>query len=372
MARTLADRTSELLELLPPFERPDPTIQGLVDAGAREVDRLEASKAELIANFFPDTADAYLFLLEILVGRSPAPVELSLGQRRALVDSYMQLLKASPQGQVWEQRLQQIVSSVLTYVEQNDDQIREVFHDHFYENLALSDDWTFGSGSNSLVAASYGVREASATSDAVIVQPCPDFADRYVRTRAVAGSGNSDGYVAGVLKWIDASNYVGFGLDRTNLRIFKVVAGVYTSLANTAHAITTGRRYVQLGQIDGPVIDVALRYLDGSGNAAEVTLSHVLTGGAATQFGTDVIADIGMLWTNLYPDWTLEDWRGGQAGFAVANYHLQVGVPQDDPAQAAAILSVLRDITPAHLLIEAFSLDSPFVLGEDRLGLDDV
>lgn len=118
MPATVAETTLRLLESLPPFMQDAPEIQTVLDVLAREVDRIDAARADLIDNYFPATADQFIHLLESLIDvGAVAPTGAPLEVRRAALIAYFRGLSTSGRGVDWEQAMTALVGSSWSYHE---------------------------------------------------------------------------------------------------------------------------------------------------------------------------------------------------------------------------------------------------------------
>lgn len=107
----------DLIDALPPFERQSYDIQGALTAIGNELARVEQARQEVIANFFPATADGLLGFFEQMLGLPVAPAGTTLAQRQNDVLAYMLGLKADASGLSWEASVTAVVGTNWTYKE---------------------------------------------------------------------------------------------------------------------------------------------------------------------------------------------------------------------------------------------------------------
>lgn len=107
-----------MLADMPPFWRDDPDVQAIVHCQAREHERKQAKLDALVANLFPQSADASLLpAWEWLVGTTINPVGLTVAQRRDTVMAYLATLRAAGTGLWWEETVTKVVGPGWSYQE---------------------------------------------------------------------------------------------------------------------------------------------------------------------------------------------------------------------------------------------------------------
>lgn len=117
MPAVLSDTALRWLEDIPPFWAGSKDVQATLDVLAREMDRLEASKNQLRANFFPQTADVYLNVWEKVLGLAVAPPDKTEAQRRASVVAFMQATRGTISGLSWQASLTKLIGTSWSYEE---------------------------------------------------------------------------------------------------------------------------------------------------------------------------------------------------------------------------------------------------------------
>jgi uncharacterized protein YmfQ (DUF2313 family) len=106
-----------LLGFLPPYFHTDPAVVALVDALARELERLEAAAARLRdAGFFPHrlTADGYLRLWESIYGLPVAPEGASEASRRNTLLAVIRGRKAAS-GAGWVEAVETLLGGQVAW-----------------------------------------------------------------------------------------------------------------------------------------------------------------------------------------------------------------------------------------------------------------
>jgi uncharacterized protein YmfQ (DUF2313 family) len=102
-----------LLADLPPYLQDDPYVRGIVDAAARELQRVEDAAQSVRQSAFPQNADdtyGFLSLWESLLGIPVNPTGASLSERRNQVLSNLRL-RTSGYGTDWVALLSQAMGS---------------------------------------------------------------------------------------------------------------------------------------------------------------------------------------------------------------------------------------------------------------------
>lgn len=113
MSRELHEATEDALQLLPPFLRQDPTIQGTTDAVFRELVRIQEAGDELRENFYPYTAEQFLGFWEALFNLSA--VGKTIEQRRESVLNFLSGLSDNGYGSSWTAILVSIAGSSVQW-----------------------------------------------------------------------------------------------------------------------------------------------------------------------------------------------------------------------------------------------------------------
>lgn len=109
--------TPDLLSDLPPFEQESTDIQTVLRVIADEFALIENTRAQLLLNFFPDTAEMLLPFFEQMLGLTPNAPGLSLAQRQQAVVAFYRRLKNQGTGLEWEDAITELVGTSWTYAE---------------------------------------------------------------------------------------------------------------------------------------------------------------------------------------------------------------------------------------------------------------
>lgn len=107
----------DLLENLPPFEQDSLQIQNVLQVITNELARVEQARQNLIANYFPVSANSLLELFEAELGLPVNSPLLTLTSRQQAVLTIMQALKQSGTGEEWESNVSKLVGNNWTYEE---------------------------------------------------------------------------------------------------------------------------------------------------------------------------------------------------------------------------------------------------------------
>ena len=114
--RELSPLAVEWLELLPPVLRGDPWIQAILQAHAKEMQRLIQRAADVAAGFVPTMANEYtLAIWESLLGLPVNPPNTDVETRRGLVVS--RLLRGDGSGAQWERAMSGATNRSYRYSE---------------------------------------------------------------------------------------------------------------------------------------------------------------------------------------------------------------------------------------------------------------
>lgn len=113
---TESPRLERMLETIPPFYRNDPVVRGLLNAEAKELDRLEEALLAVQLIPFPRRSEKFLSLWEQFFD-IPIEPEESITVRQNLVLREFQRIAQVTYGIVWEERLGAAIGGVWTYEE---------------------------------------------------------------------------------------------------------------------------------------------------------------------------------------------------------------------------------------------------------------
>jgi hypothetical protein len=120
--RELSAKGQELLAMMPPYFSDAPYVQTIIDAHARELQRIEDAAAAVLRTMFPATADdtyGFLSLWESILGLPVAPGGTTLAARRAKVLAGLQKQNAGA-GSGWIALMNEALGgSPWAYVEAN-------------------------------------------------------------------------------------------------------------------------------------------------------------------------------------------------------------------------------------------------------------
>lgn len=117
MPVSLADTTERLLDDLPPFMADSYDVQAVVDVVAREVDRIDAAKELLRANFYPQNGQDYLAIWEKTLGLAVNPLDKTLAQRQQTILANLGAVSGDASGLSWQERLDRLIGPGWTYQE---------------------------------------------------------------------------------------------------------------------------------------------------------------------------------------------------------------------------------------------------------------
>jgi hypothetical protein len=106
----------DFLDDLPPFMQQSRQVQAVLTAIGNEAARLEGAREDLIANYFPATADALLHFYENMLGLSVDNPLLTLAQRRSAVQAFIRRIRASA-GTDWQEIITTLIGNTWTYQE---------------------------------------------------------------------------------------------------------------------------------------------------------------------------------------------------------------------------------------------------------------
>lgn len=115
--RTLSARGAAWLDDMPPYYRDDPFVQGVVDALAREYDRVEAAAVALLTDSFAQNAsDTYrlLAIWEAQLGLAVEPKGQTVATRQALVLARLKQRKAGTE-QSFRQAMDRFLGGLWSY-----------------------------------------------------------------------------------------------------------------------------------------------------------------------------------------------------------------------------------------------------------------
>lgn len=118
MPAVLADTTKVLLDSFPPFMQDSYDVQAVMDVAARELDRFESAKDQVVLNFFPQTSDLLLVFYELMLGLGGAAAKTT-AQRRTSVLAFLQKISSSGSGLSWEANVSALIGSAWSYAEHN-------------------------------------------------------------------------------------------------------------------------------------------------------------------------------------------------------------------------------------------------------------
>jgi uncharacterized protein YmfQ (DUF2313 family) len=142
MAGTLTDTAEQLLERVPGYWRGEPYYEAMINAVAKELDRLTAAIEGVRREAFPTNAtDTYgmLAVWEATMGLPVRPPGTTINQRRANVLSKLQA-RQSASGASWVEVVSALLGNGWTYEEGTTEafQIEQVLRDSTPANLEIA------------------------------------------------------------------------------------------------------------------------------------------------------------------------------------------------------------------------------------------
>ena len=140
MPAELSARARELLADLPPFEQASYDIQGAVHVIANELERVEQAALLVRDNLYPNKADTYLRLWELLLSLSIEPPDKTLEQRRSSVLAFYAKISKAGTGIEWRELISEILGEGWTYEEYESD----IGYEEYALNLDLAGYWRLG------------------------------------------------------------------------------------------------------------------------------------------------------------------------------------------------------------------------------------
>ena len=370
---SLHPRTLELLQMYPPMFRRDPTIMGILDVDARELDRLESAIQEAIDASTPTNAsERYLPYWEGLFGLPINPTDRTVSQRRSLLQAYMRRIKGG--GQNWEDRVTDLIGPSWSYTVFNPEDLSGLWWDRY----SVTDDLSQWIATAEISVGDGGIRntdQETILTHRSTLRPFQNYLGmiRFEVTpdevAASVGQGNHE--LGVILKYEDGLN-VGLNTalmaeiyDGQELRIWCNGA----ELEDTAIDLSAGGTFWLVGVVDGDDVTAAIYDTDPSkppGQTPIYSITTTLTGGDATSYGASVLGPRGVYYG--LSNWLITDTKGAQANVDVDDFKVRVVLPfAPNSTQEVIVRQLIKTIMPANMEIEVTS-DEYFVLGESELG----
>lgn len=174
--------------------------------------------------------------------------------------------------------------------------------------------YTLDAGAGTL-SISGGVLVPSSTSDKYLIHTSSPYAmeDSRVLAKVTTGASVASGIAGVVLKRLDASNMlfaqVTFAGTSSVVRVAKIDAGSISTLSSSSvFTPTTATNYWVRGRQEGNVITAEVfTAVPTATLAATRSISHTLTGGDVTKFGTGVTGRTGIRFNPQATDWRMDD-----------------------------------------------------------------
>lgn len=114
---TESPRLERMLEAIPPFYRRDPTVRGILNAEAKEIDRLEAAIDEVQRIPFPLETSTFLSLWEQFFGLPIEPEGVSLAKRQSLIALEFRRIAMMTFGSTWVERMDEVIGGKWSHEE---------------------------------------------------------------------------------------------------------------------------------------------------------------------------------------------------------------------------------------------------------------
>jgi uncharacterized protein YmfQ (DUF2313 family) len=368
----MSDRAETMLAQLPPFVRRDPTIREINVVAAKELDRIEEAMDQLIANYYPQTADIFLSFWEGLFKLPVNPTGKTIEQRRQTAITFLRRMGEGGTGLAWVSRVIDLVGNKWSYVVHTPGGLRGLLWDRLRD---VSANWEFQLAALSVIDIQNptGWRVKTQEDGRMIRADLTPIANGEIAIQFSKDEALSTALLASLPKVVDTNNRIRVSWTNGTLEVGVVIAGAFTGLGSVAVSLEDDKMYWLRGYIDGNTLVGEIWESDPSKNNGDkpiATKSTVLIGEAATKLGSGVPGHQGISWVNIaQPSWLLRQIRINEVGYSVPANTLRVTIPfEENTYRALEVGILLRSITPANTEIEIFT-ESGFVLGSSRLGV---
>lgn len=345
-----------MLDQLNPLFVNDPDIQGAVDAIGREVDRMEAQMLNIRANFISTTASDFISIWERIFGLDPTGK--TIAQRQTILTAFFQRLRKDSSGLSWQERLTELIGSNFSYNEDHPLDLVELYTEPF--SLTWPTGWTFDYGASSEFTLSTDPGETgdytaspNTTGDKRAVIGT-DWLDEWADIQFTVDEVGTNPILELILKRISATScLVGrIDPDADTIRIGKVVAGAFTSMATAAVTLTQGTVYWARAKIIGNVVTLVVYSKDPLKDITATVgaaASFTLITGDLTTYGAAVAGKVGFGLVNASTGWVVDHFRGGRIQANPA-YTIRIVLPYAGSTGLIAgdVERFLRQITPAN------------------------
>lgn len=236
----------------------------------------------------------------------------------------------------------------------------DVFGDSFAtDTITPGTTYAFDAGAGTLTV-SGGVLVPSSTTEKRLIHTASPYAMENARAmiKVTTGASVASGVAGPVVKRLGVNDclvgQIAFLGASSVVRVVKIDGGAVSTLASSATftAATSTSYWVRVRQEGNAVTAEYFTAVPTATSTPAKTVTHTLTGGDATKFGTGVIGRTGIRFQPAGTDWRADDFTVEPNVFvstAAAMEFVVAGVPGDAPAEGRLILTDTAAQTRRHV-----------------------